>query len=110
MDPLRRYLPLKTDPDDGTYVEVLDEASAITIYGWIKVHATEVTLITNKHEDVFPGNVIVPLEDENAGQYRVAGALAVPSSGFRKYTLVRISKPIMQLAGGYDEGFDSGFA
>ncbi len=109
MDALRRYLPIKTDPGDGTIVEVLDEATAITIFGWIRVHDAEVKLITNKHEDVFPGNVIVPLEDENAGTYRVMGALAVPSSGFRQHTLERISKPIMQLAGGYDEGYDSGY-
>ena len=109
MDALRRYKPVKTDPDDGTFVEVLDEATAITMFGWIRVHAAEVTLIISKHEDVFPGSIIVVLEDEEAGPYRVVVGQAVPSSGFRSFKLERISKPIMQLAGGYDEGYDSGY-
>lgn len=109
MDALRRYQPLKTDNGDGTFSEVLDEETAITIFGWIKVHAAEVTLITNKHEDVFPGAILVVLDDERAASYRVLGSEGVPSSGYRSHTLERIAKPITQPAGSHNEAYSPAY-
>ena len=114
MDPIRRYKPKRVDDGDGTITETLDESTALTVYGWVAPHKSTLVgvtdkLIVNKHEDVFPGNIVVPLEDEAAAQYRVIASQGVASSGFREHSLERIKRPIRPLAGGFDSGFDSGF-
>ena len=109
VDPFRKYTPKRSDNNDGTITDILDEATAVTIYGVALVHDSEIKFMTNKHEDVFPGNILVPLSDESAAQYRVTGSLGVEHGSLRTHSLERISKPVRPLAGGFDSGFDSGF-
>ncbi len=90
--PLERFRPTKVDDGEGGFTETLGDA--VTLYGDIRIHKGETTVIHSRHSDVKPED-IVRIAD---GLYRVKRVDRNLSSPKAVSTLVRVKRPIEPLS------------
>jgi hypothetical protein len=83
------YRPTKVDRGKGTYTESL--ADGRTIYGVIRVHDSQLTIITHRYTDIRMEDQIVA---DGAG-YRVTGESHVLPAFYKQTPCERTDKPIV---------------
>jgi hypothetical protein len=92
--PYLRYRPTRTGDGRGGFSITLGTAS--NLWGFIRLHEDQVTLVCDAREDVMPEDIVVADEDPaKSPQYRVVGRRWLAGAADCELLLERVQRPIV---------------